>query len=81
MDIGGEFTTIVIDIDGNEHEVNVQYKGYFFPAKLNGSPENSYPAEGELTELEVDLPAGIEFDDLEDYLHNKAWEHFQNGRF
>jgi hypothetical protein len=80
MDIGGEFTTFVFDVEGREHEVTVKYKGYYLPSRINGSPENSYPAEGEI-ELEVDFPAGFEFDhdELEDYLQDEAWGDFLNG--
>ena len=78
MDIGGEFTTTVNDVDGNEHEVTVRYKGYYFPPIRNGSSENSYPADGGI-ELEIDYPAGIKFPDLEEYLHDEAWGDYFNG--
>ena len=81
MDISGEFTTTVNDIDLKEHEVIVRYKGYYIPAIIGGPPENCYPAEGEIN-LEIDFPSGVEFnlDDLQDYLEQKAWEHY-DGRF
>jgi hypothetical protein len=79
MDIGGEFTTTVCDIDGNQHEVTVRYKGYYFPPIRKSSSEGSWPAEGGI-DLEIDYPAGIKFADLEEYLHDKAWEHY-DGRF
>ncbi len=80
MDIGGEFTTTVNDVDGNEHEVTVRYKGYYQQEKISGPPEKCYPAEGEI-ELEVDFPANFEFDrkNLEDYILDEAWGDYLNG--
>lgn len=80
MDIGGEFTTTVNDIDGNQHEVIIRYKGYYLPAKIYCLPDKYYPAEGEI-ELKIDFPAGYEFDkdELEYVLHEKAWEDFLYG--
>ena len=78
MDISGEFTTTVSDVDGDEHEVTVRYKGYYQQEKISGPPENCCLGEGEI-DIEVDYPVGIKFPDLEEHLHDEAWGDYLNG--
>ena len=75
----GEFRTWVEDVNGNEHEITVRYRGYSDPGRLYGPPENCYPPESEI-ELEYEgIPEGVDFGDLDaihERIEEEAWEHF-----
>jgi hypothetical protein len=74
----GSFVATVDDVDGNEHEVTVTYRGYSDPGRTYGPPEECYPPEGEM-DIAIDgIPDGVDFGDrdaLHQRLEDQAWEH------
>jgi len=83
----GYFDTTIELPDGSEHDVRVSYEGYYQRAKVDGLPEDCYPAEGgmEITSVEFigEWPEGlgeVEFNKLcdrfKDRLTERAWEDF-----
>jgi hypothetical protein len=55
----------------NNEAYYVSYRGYYIPEKITSSPDNSYPAEGELTL--IDLPA--ELADYEQLIKDDIWNY------
>lgn len=81
----GEFVATVEDVTGEEHDLTIQWRGYYDPGNTSGPVERCYPEEGEI-EIEVvgGLPEGVNFGDLDDLnerLEDWAWEDFMESRY
>jgi hypothetical protein len=63
IDMRRRHNTITVTVegsDGNEYDVDVEYKGYSDPGRTYGPPENCYPPEGEIVILKMSgLPDGV----------------------
>ena len=85
--------TFKLDLD-NGIVIDVEYSGYYLPAKVSGLPENCYPAEGECnweitdamflcceTDMTFDLsPDQLKVLEIEfrDQIEEKAWNRIVN---
>ena len=72
------FTHCLTIGDEEDVEVEVEWEGYYEPARISGPPENCYPEESEMDILEViridtRQPVVLTEDQL-DELTERAWE-------